>query len=172
LISIIQAQIVQCEKTIHLCRLKDRSEFQAAVKAQQEEYLLKRTRAYSTSNLESSINSNRIISKHNTLQTNNHDDMDSLSAFIFSKPNNINETSPIQTQIIAKKNKKHDSHKIEELQMSYEALKTHLKVAFDDIEQLKYENNQLRIQKEKQNDSRLLTNSDEEDPETELAATL
>ncbi|CAF3383330.1 unnamed protein product [Rotaria sp. Silwood1] len=26
LISIIQAQIVQCEKMIHLCRLKDRSE--------------------------------------------------------------------------------------------------------------------------------------------------
>jgi len=78
---------------------------------------------------------------------------------------------------LQRKIKKHDSHKIEELQMSYEALKIHLKAAFDDIERLKHENNQLRVQKEtntieEQSDSRLLTNSDEDDPETELAATL
>jgi hypothetical protein len=61
--------------------------------------------------------------------------------------------------------------------MSYEALKTHLKAAFDDIERLKHENKQLRIQREigtmqEQCGSRLLTNSDEEDQETELEATL
>jgi hypothetical protein len=72
----------------------------------------------------------------------NHDDIDSFSAFIFPKINNMNEI-----RIIAKKNKKHDSHKIEELQMSYEALKIHLKAAFDDIERLKYENHQLRRKK-------------------------
>jgi hypothetical protein len=106
----------------------------------------------------------------------NHDGMDSFSAFILPK---TNETSPKRTRIIAKKNKKHDSHKIEELQMSYEALKTHLKAAFDDIERLKHENNQLRVQQDvntiqEQNESRLLTNSDEDEDEqeTELEATL
>jgi len=111
------------------------------------------------------------MSRYNTLQIENpvmfdrHDDVDSFSAFIFPKTNDIKET-----RILAKKNKKHDAHKIEELQMSYEALKIHLKAAFDDIERLKNENNQLRTQRH--SDSRLLTNSDEEDPETELEATL
>ena len=35
--------------------------------------------------------------------------------------------------------------------MSNEALKNHLKAAFDDIERLKYENNRLRLQKEANN---------------------
>jgi hypothetical protein len=102
------------------------------------------------------------------------DSPDSFSTLIYSK---TNETSPKRTRIIAKKNQKHDSHKIEELQMSYEALKIHLKAAFDDIERLKYENNQLRVQNdgntiEEQNESRLLTNTDEDEPETELEATI
>jgi hypothetical protein len=141
-----------------------------ALKAQQAECLAKMTRAYSTSNLKSSTKSNRIMSRYNTLQIDRHDDVDSFSAFIFPKTNNINEINPKRTKILAKKNKKHDAHKIEELQMSYEALKIHLKAAFDDIERLKNENNQLRTQQH--SDSRLLTNSDEEDPETELEATL
>lgn len=131
------------------------------------------------------------MTRHNTLQLENtvmlggHGGMDSFAAFIFPKHTDKAEASSPQTPIIAKKNEKHDSHKIEELQMSYEALKTHLKAAFDDIERLKYENNQLRVQKdtntiEEQNEStsRLLPNTDDEDEddddesETELEATL
>ncbi len=123
------------------------------------------------------MKSNRMIIRHNTLQVDNSsmlDSPDSFSTLIFEK---TNETSPKRTRIIAKKNKKHDSHKIEELQMSYEALKTHLKAAFDDIERLKYENNQLRVEKDgnliqEQNESNLLTNTDEDESETELEATL
>ncbi|CAF4950050.1 unnamed protein product [Rotaria sp. Silwood1] len=142
------------------------------------------TRAHSTSNLKSSTKPNRMMSRHNTLQLENtvmlggHDGMDSFAAFIFPKNQNTSETSPTQkTPITAKKNKKHDSHKLEELQMSYEALKTHLKEAFDDIERLKFENNQLRLQREantiqEHNESKLVTNSDEEDSENELEDTL
>ncbi|CAF1163708.1 unnamed protein product [Adineta steineri] len=173
LISVLKPQIIQCEKAIHLCRLKDRSE--QVIKA---ERLSKLTRAHSTSNIKSSTKTNRILTRHNTIQIENNSTstgMDSFAAFIFSKNTQMNPTTPI----IAKKNEKHDAHKIEELQMSYEALKTHLKAAFDDIERLKYENNQLRIQQEsniiqEQNESSLLSNSDddEEDQETELEATL
>jgi hypothetical protein len=125
-----------------------------------------------------------MMTRHNTLQLENtvmlggHGGMDSFAAFIFPKHTDNAEPSSIQTPIIAKKNEKHDSHKIEELQMSYEALKTHLKAAFDDIERLTHENSELRIQREtntiqEQNESSVLTNSDEEeDPDTELEATL
>lgn len=80
--------------------------------------------------------------------------------------------------IIAKKNQKNDADKIEELQISYDALKTHLKAAFDDIERLKYENNQLRIQKQLNIIQESTSSEDEEeeddnnDEETELEATL
>ncbi|CAF0845664.1 unnamed protein product [Rotaria sordida] len=179
--SIIEAQIIQCEKTIHLCLLKDRSE--QAIKLQQAERISKMTRAHSTSNLKSSTKSNSMRPRHNTLQLENtvmlggQGGMDSFAAFIFPKNHNTDETSPTQTPINAKKNKKKDSHKLEELQMSYAALKTHLKEAFDDIERLKYENNQLRLHREiniirEQNESKLFTNSDEENSENELEQTL
>ncbi|UJR10360.1 hypothetical protein I4U23_014565 [Adineta vaga] len=178
--STIQAQIVQCNKTIQLCRLKDRSE--QAIKLQQAERLSKLTRAHSTSNLHPSTKSNRSMTRHNTIQLENHrmlDDMDSFAAFIFPKNTPTTDSTPI----VAKKNEKHDAHKIEELQMSYEALKTHLKAAFDDIERLKSENNQLRIQREANsiqelNETILSTTSDNDDDdndegsETELEATL
>jgi hypothetical protein len=94
-----------------------------------------------------------MMPRHNTVQAEsivilgNHGEMDSCAAIIFSKMNS-NETDPTETVTIAKKNTKHDSHKIEELQMSYQALKTHLKAAFDDIERLQHENNELRVQRE------------------------
>ena len=106
-----------------------------------------------------------------------HDRTDTLTAFIFPKTLNSNETSPKKSSIKAKKNRKHESDKMEELQMSYEAMKTHLKEAFDDIERLKYENNQLRIQREaniipEHNESKLFTDSEDEDSENDLEATL
>ncbi|CAF2388969.1 unnamed protein product [Rotaria sp. Silwood2] len=124
-----------------------------------------------------------MMSRHNTLQLENtvmlggHGSMDSFSAFIFPQNHNTNKTSPIQTPITAKKKKKSDSHKLEELQLSYTALRTHLKEAFDDIERLKRENIQLRLQREanivqEHDESKLFTNSDEEDSENELTATL
>jgi hypothetical protein len=139
------------------------------------------TRAYSASNLKSATKPHRMMSRHNTLQLENistSDGGDSLAAFIFPKnTSNSNQTSPTRNATAAKKNKKVDSHKIEELQTSYDALKTHLKAAIDDIERLKYENNQLRLQREanmteEQDESSVLSSSDDEDPETELEATL
>ena len=179
-------QIIQCEKAIHLCRLKDRTEqvnslhhlksfhlwfFFQSIKDQQAEHQSKLARTYSTSYLTSSAKSNRLLTRHHTFQIDHSVMLDDL---IYSK---TNETSSRQMRTIAKKNQKNDSHKIEELQMSYEALKTHLKAAFDDIERLKHENNQLRVQTsihtiEEQNEPRLLTNSEEDGSETELEATL
>ena len=146
------------------------------------------TRAYSTSNIKSSTKSNRMMSRHNTIQLENsvmlggHDGMDSLAAFIFPKNNNnnINQTSPTRARTIAKKNEKVDSHKIEELQTSNDALKNHLKAAIDDNERLRNEIEQLHLQreanmKEEQNGTELLSDSDEEeeeDVETELEATI
>ncbi|CAF5083528.1 unnamed protein product [Rotaria magnacalcarata] len=123
------------------------------------------------------------MQRHNTIQLENtampggYTGMDSFAACIFSKNLNSNETSPKKPLIKAKKNQKHESDKMEELQMSYEAMKTHLKEAFDDIERLKYENNQLRIQREanstpEHNESKLFADSDNEDSENELEATL
>ncbi len=154
-----------------------------AVRTQQAERLSKMTRAYSTSNIKSSTKSNRMMSRHNTIQLENsgHDGMDSLAAFIFPKnKNNINQTSPTRAKTIAKKNEKVDSHKIEELQTSNDALKNHLKAAIDDNERLRNEIEQLHLQreanmKEEQNETELLSDSDEEeeeDAETELEATI
>ena len=131
------------------------------------------------------------MARHNTLQLENTvmlgggREMDSFAAFIFPKSDaTSNDGSPGRSPIVAKKNLKVEAHKIEELQMSYEALKTHLKVAFDDIERLKNENNELRVQKEatvvhSQSEPRSFILSHEEvdednedEPETELEATL
>ena len=132
-----------------------------------------------------------MVQRHNTIQLENtvhlggRGGMDSFAALIFPN-NNQTESSTTNSPLkIAKKNKKHDSHKIEELQVGYEALKTHLQAAFDDIERLKHENKELRIQTEGNNipprqqliDSRLLSTSheeenNEEEPENELEATL
>ena len=139
------------------------------MKEQQAEYLLKLTRTYSASHLSSSTKSNRLLTRHNTVQIDRpvtfdwQDDLDSYSIM----------NSAQRTRILAKKIKKHDSQKIEELQTGYEALKIHLKAAFDDIERLKYENNQLRVEKrintieEQTEESKPLDRS-----ETELEATL
>ncbi|CAF3639705.1 unnamed protein product [Rotaria sordida] len=180
LISIIQAQIVQCEKMIHFCRLKDRSE--QAIKAQRHSTI---TRAHSTSNAKPSTKINRIMSRHHTLELENvvllgdHDGVDSFAALIF--PNDNSENSKNLSSITAKKNKKDDSQKIEELQTSYEALKSHLKAAFDDIERLKNENNELCMQKEINSSQQQIEfgilstsheNKDKDESENELEVTL
>ncbi|CAF0869825.1 unnamed protein product [Rotaria sp. Silwood1] len=129
LISIIQAQI--------------------AIKAERYSTI---TRAHSTSNAKPSTKINRIMPRHHTLDLENivllggRGSMDSFAALIF--PNNNSENSMKNLSLTtAKKNKKDDSQKMEELKMSYEALKTHLKAAFDDIERLKIENIELRMQR-------------------------
>lgn len=167
----IQAQIDQCEKTIHLCRLKDRFE--------QAERVSKLKRAHSTSDMICpSHQSQRLLTRYNTFQIENPVMIDS-----FDGKDPFSNTIFLPTErkkIIAKKNQKQDAHKLEELQMSYEALKTHLKAAFDDIERLKHENNQLRIQKgivesDEQNDDENNSDNDYDDDdgqETELEATL
>ncbi len=98
---------------------------------------------------------NRTMTRHNTLQLENtvllggRDGMDSFAALIFPNNNKNNTENSIKnpSPMMAKKTK-NDSQKMEELQTSYEALKTHLKAAFDDIERLKHENNELRVQRE------------------------
>lgn len=144
LISIIDAQIEQCEKTIHLCQLKDRAE--QIAKAQQAERSSKITRAHSISSFKDSNKPQRPLTRHNTLRLDNtqtvggHGGTDSFAAFIFSpKTNRIVPTK-------AKKHEKHDAEKIEELQMSNEALKAHLNAYAERARQLEKENDRLRNQ--------------------------
>lgn len=142
------------------------------------------TRANSTSKLKPSTKPTRTMPRHNTLQLDNtfiltgHEvGVDSLAALMFPKKSNSNESSPKQTPINARKNKKNEAHRLEELKMSYDAIKTHLKEAMDDIERLKQENNVLRMQRkenaiDEHTESKSLTSSDADDSETELEATL
>jgi hypothetical protein len=95
-----------------------------------------------------------LITRHNTLQLENtvllggRGGMDSFAALIFPNNNkNNNENLTKNPSPMMAKKTKNDSQKMEELQTSYEALKTHLKAAFDDIERLKHENNELRVQR-------------------------
>ncbi|CAM4770857.1 unnamed protein product [Rotaria magnacalcarata] len=111
------------------------------------------TRAHSISNTKPSTTLNRTMPRYYTQQFDNavvlggRDEMDSFAALIFphSNPESLTKT---RSSLMAKKNRKDDSEKMEELQMSYEALKNHHKVAFDYIERLKNENNELRFQRE------------------------
>ena len=134
-----------------------------------------------------STNMNRMMTRHNTLQLENtvflggRGGMDSFAAVIFPNNNTANSTTKNSSPMKGKKNTKNDSQKMEELKMSYEALKSHLNTAFEDIERLKNENNELRLQKELTNsqpkiDFGLLSTSheeeDDEDSENELEATL
>ena len=103
-----------------------------------------------------------------------HGEKDSLAAMMF--PNHrrtIKENSPPK---MAKKTKD-DSQKIEELQMSYEAMKNHFRTALDDIERLKNENKALRMRREAENmheQTVMETTSLDEDDESEneLEATI
>ena len=114
--------------------------------------------------------------------------MDSLSAQLFAKKETGNLPPAPR---IAKKNQKHDAHKIEELRISYEAIKSHLVAVLDDNDRLKEENNILRIKGETRTDSphddlySSLTNAsreeddeddedheDDDEPDTEIEATL
>jgi hypothetical protein len=137
---------------------------------------------------------NRTMTRHNTLQLENtvllggRSGTDSLAVLMFpnNNKNNSENSAKNPSPMIAKKKNKNDSQKMEELQMGYEALKTHLKTAFDDIERLKHENNELRLQSEGNNspqhvDFGLLSTShdgerkeqdDHEESENELEATL
>jgi hypothetical protein len=80
----------------------------------------------------------------NTMDLDGRNGMDSFAAAIF--PNHRKASSRIPSSVAAKKTK-NDSQKMEELQMSNEALKNHLKEAFDNIERLKRENNVLRVKR-------------------------
>ncbi|CAF2088592.1 unnamed protein product [Rotaria magnacalcarata] len=160
LISNIQAQIRQCEKAIDFYHLKDRFEqnsfnnhhylYEQAMKSERHSTI---TRAHSISNTKPSTTLNRTMPRYYTQQFDNavvlggRDEMDSFAALIFphSNPESLTKT---RSSLMAKKNRKDDSEKMEELQMSYEALKNHHKVAFDYIERLKNENNELRFQRE------------------------
>lgn len=141
------------------------------------------------------------MQRHNTFRLDNtallgvHGGMDSFAAEIFAKKETgvKPKSTPPAPPRIAKKNQKHDSHKIEELQIGYEAMRTHLKAALDDIDRLKQENNVLRTKREESTDSQPGRvhgstadtsrreeddddedddHEDEEEPDTELEATL
>ena len=143
------------------------------------------------------------MQRHNTFRLDNtaalggHGGMDSFAAEIFAqKETGVNpKSTPPAPSRIAKKNQKKDSHKIEELQISYDAMKSHYKAALDDIDRLKQENDILRTKREESTDSqpgRIIHGStantsrreegdddddeddheDEEEPDTELEATL
>lgn len=112
--------------------------------------------------------------------------MDSLSATLFANyRKTIKENPPKNVPPTMAKKTKDDSEKMEELQMGYEAMKNHLKAAFDDIERLKNENNTLRVRREVDSSQpqvvfRLLpTNheqgdeqNDQEESDNELEATI
>jgi hypothetical protein len=142
----------------------------------------KLTRTQSISDMKPSSKTNRMMSRRNTLQLENtvllggHNGMDSFAALIFPNKESSTKKSP---PILAKKNKKNDSQKMEELKICCEATKTHLNVAMDEIEKLKRENNELRMKREVSNlqekiDFGLLSTNYEakEEPENELEATL
>jgi hypothetical protein len=90
---------------------------------------------------------NRTMTRHNTIQLQNtmdfdgRDGMDSFAAMIF--PNN-RKNLPKNPLPIAIKKTKNDLQKMEELQMSNEALRNHLNAAMDDIERLKREIHEKR----------------------------
>ena len=88
-----------------------------------------------------------IQSSENIVLFDDHGGKDSSTAFVFPNNNNHHLHSSNKNPS-TKKIKKNDSQKMEELQTGYDALKSHLKIAFDDIEKLKKENNELRKQKE------------------------
>ena len=106
------------------------------------------TRARSSSCVKETTKNQRPLARHNTLRleggsvATGHGDTGSFASVNFSKKTIL----PVAK---AKKIAKHDSQKIEELKMSNEALKLHLKAAFDSIEQLKNENQGLRLHKER-----------------------
>lgn len=125
---------------------------------------------------------NRMMTRHNTLNlqnpdlVNNRSGMDSFAAMIF--PNTNKNQSDNSSPIMAKKTK-NELQKMEELQTSNEALKHHLKAAFEDIERLKHENNALRTKTESNNLPQsvqfglLSTNNEsKEESENELEATI
>ena len=93
------------------------------------------------------------MTRHNTLQLENtvvlggRGGMDSFAALIFPNNNSADNLTKKPSPTMAKKTK-NDSQKMEELKTSYEALKTHLQAAIDDIERLKHENKELRVQRE------------------------
>ncbi|UJR35763.1 hypothetical protein I4U23_028511 [Adineta vaga] len=159
----IQAQIVQCEKTIHFYRLKDRAE--EALKVERH---AKVTRAHSISNTKPSPKPRRMMSRHNTLQLENNivlggrGGMDSFAELIFPNSNRNNQrvTYKPSSPVTGKKNEKNTLQKMEELETNYEATKNHLKTAFDEIDRLRNENKELRMEKEVSNQQRQPMGSD------------
>lgn len=128
------------------------------------------------------------MSRHNTLQLDNtvmlggRGGMDSFAAVIFpnSNRNNPRVAYNASSPLMGRKNEKDQLQKMEELEMNYKLKKQHLKVAFDEIDRLKQENEELRMRSEVYNqwqrtDSDALSKSNETEKEgsdDELEATL
>lgn len=126
-------------------------------KAQQAERSSRITRAHSVSSFKDSSKLQRPLTRHNTLRL-----------------DNAHNVAPFVLPTKAKKHEKHVAEKLEELQMSNEALKLHLKAVYDRAQQLEKENDRLRNQNglnaiaDHHNDDE----NDDDDDETELEATL
>ena len=122
-----------------------------------------------------------MMSRHNTLQLENtvmlgdRGGMDSFAALIC--PSVAYQAS---SPLMGRKNEKNHLQKMEELEMNFKLKKKHLKVAFDEIDRLKQENNELRKRSEvygqrQRTDSDALPKSNETEKEgsdDELEATL
>ena len=129
-----------------------------------------------------------MMSRHNTLQLENtvmlggRGGMDSFAALIFPNSNRNSPSVAYQASspLMGRKNEKNHLQKMEELEMNFKLKKKHLKVAFDEIDRLKQENNELRKRSEvygqrQRTDSDALPKSNETEKEgsdDELEATL
>ena len=130
-----------------------------------------------------------MMPRHNTVQLENttllgaRNGMDSFTTFIFPNKNQHMEGS--SKNLPPQAAKKNHSQKVEELETCLVAIKTHLNVAVDEVERLKRENNELRMQSQTNNlqqkiDFGLLSTNyeakedenDGEESENELEATL
>lgn len=135
------------------------------------------TRTRSTSSVKDITKTGRLLTRTQTLEDSifigeslNDDSFSETNA----KRNRMKETKRGTNLILnAKKNQKDDSHRIEELQMSNEALKNHLQVALENIEKLKNENQNLRrrdglpIDMKESTDSSEIYSSHDDDDESE-----
>jgi hypothetical protein len=139
------------------------------------------TRAYSTTNCNEQPKIERPVARRDTFHLENarilggRGKLDSFAALIFPETDkhssNVKALESVPTSVIAKKRVKNDSQKIEELQISYEALKVYLQAALDDNERLIDENQKLREEKLETSTIDENSNNDEQ-TESELEATL
>lgn len=141
--AIIQAQIVDCQKTIHYHRLKHRTD------QVQNQSKLSRTQSVSRFDPTNPSRDSKLI-RRNTIDLQNPnipESYDSLVATIFNrnKPENVKVKAQVP---VMKKKTKDDVEKMEELKISNEAFKNQLVAAFDYIQRLENENRELQSKKE------------------------